>query len=499
MSNSCYAPTFPPSADRSICWVRSLGYILAIFFLLLFSWVPTIRCLILQLNYRVRHCNQGNTNPSIDLSFSLDEWLMAHRSIAQAIIWHDDPEGRPLAYLEWTAGQKAHLAGVFRQAYEGDTDRLLPETPPLIEPLPRFYGFDRETAWNIFLAHVAQSLATDISELVEWRLSALSQDQLKELLNSDSLFKYSFISQPQVVDNNRTCWTQSLDNGAATPGDPLQTFAFLRDQGLLRSDIVGTIERVLEWCRDNLEHYAEVQFDYWQYRGQAPVERIIAGTAVHAPGRDYDGRFRHWTAGCAGTCGFLKMVLRTANIPVKVEYRCGGGGLGHALPCFMLPESEGGYQYLSHGDNPYDAWIKECRPPIRHMRELLIDKRRFLEWFGSSFNGCPEGPGGNIDRRVIELAIEYLPDPLLLRRCLDLNDPRTARDSNFPHSEGCNVFLGLNPRRDPRVIGGREGGPTWFRPDDLDRRDLWTRLDDKIRLHGNCRTFDHNNQNWSGP
>lgn len=347
---------------------------------------------------------------------------------------------------------------------------------------------------------MAQTLAADIAGRVEWRLSALSQDQLRELLDSDSLFEFNFISTPQDGSHNHACWTQNLNNGAATPGDPLRTFVFLRDHGLLRDDMVGTVERVLEWCRDNLEHYEETQFDYWQYPGQPPVERIIAGTAVHAPGRDYDGRFRHWTAGCAGTCGFLKMVLRTANIPVKVEYRCGPGqALGHALPCFMLPQSDGGYQYLSHGDDPYDPWIKQCRPPVGSMRELLIDKSRFLEWFGSSHNGCPDGPGGNISRHPLDLAIVHLPDPLLLRRCLDLNDPRTISEPGFPHSEGSEVFLGLNPSRDPRVPNGREGGPMWFGLEELDRRNLWIKLDNKLRLLGGCRAFDQNNRGWSGP
>lgn len=47
--------------------------------------------------------------------------------------------------------------------------------------------------------------------------------------------------------------------------------------------------------------------NHWQYRGWPPVERIISGTNDPVLG------VRHWTAGCRGTSGFLRLVLRTTN------------------------------------------------------------------------------------------------------------------------------------------------------------------------------------------
>ena len=52
------------------------------------------------------------------------------------------------------------------------------------------------------------------------------------------------------------------------------------------------------------------------------MKRIINGTLHPKYASDPP---RHWTAGCHGTVGFLRAVLRTVNIPVARIYRAGQG------------------------------------------------------------------------------------------------------------------------------------------------------------------------------
>jgi hypothetical protein len=72
--------------------------------------------------------------------------------------------------------------------------------------------------------------------------------------------------------------------------------------------------------------------------------------ADEAHGAAADARTMHRTAGCWGTVGFMRSVLRAANIPV-VREACGG----HA--CVGFP-TEG--LHMSHGDDPYNMLVKRA-------------------------------------------------------------------------------------------------------------------------------------------
>ena len=101
----------------------------------------------------------------------------------------------------------------------------------------------------------------------------------------------------------------------------------------------------------------------WQYRGIPPITRVIEGTTTSRP----DFTFQHWTAGCHGTTGFLRNVLRAANIPVQIVRIC-----GHEL-CYFMTEK----LYLDHGDDPYNTLFKSTGLPVV---DLLIDEATFENW-----------------------------------------------------------------------------------------------------------------------
>ncbi|HEY0080285.1 MAG TPA: M64 family metallopeptidase [Pyrinomonadaceae bacterium] len=65
-SGGCPAPVFPGS-NFIECFFRTIVNLLLILVLVLLAWIPSIRCLIKQLWFRVTHCRSGNTNRCIRL------------------------------------------------------------------------------------------------------------------------------------------------------------------------------------------------------------------------------------------------------------------------------------------------------------------------------------------------------------------------------------------------------------------------------------------------
>ena len=99
--------------------------------------------------------------------------------------------------------------------------------------------------------------------------------------------------------------------------------------------------------------------------------------------------FEHWTAGCHGTTGLLRNVLRAVNVPVQILRVC-----GHGQVRFL---TEG--TYLDHADNPYNTGFKASALPAS---ALLIDETTYASWFGTSQvnhdTNC-----ANVGRRAMEL------------------------------------------------------------------------------------------------
>jgi hypothetical protein len=129
--------------------------------------------------------------------------------------------------------------------------------------------FDGPTqAWPLFLAHIAHSLAVEIGGWVPWTLRTYEPKALEQLLSGLQMFRYG------GWDNNPGGYQlgglQLLEG--ATPSHPTFTFAFLKQNNLIASTALGTIARVIDWCRWNLQHYvgkftAQNAYYHWQYRG----------------------------------------------------------------------------------------------------------------------------------------------------------------------------------------------------------------------------------------
>lgn len=302
-------------------------------------------------------------------------------------------------------------------------------------------GVDEATAWEYFLAYVAQSLVVEIAGLAPWSLRSYPADQLKRLLTTTGLFEY-------LQNVNKYL----LSNGA-TPGDPVRIYQFLSSNSFIGLNRRETIGRLLNWCRSNMRHFLG-GFDtagaqaHWQYNGYPPVERVISGTTHPQYG------FAHWTAGCWGTSSFLKTVLRTVNIPVDHI-----SADGHATPHFISENL-----YLSHGDDPYDGLLTTT-PPIP-LDELFIDQKTFADWF--DWNLPPLTQQDNVGRRCVELALQHLTDWILKLRCNDLAQGVTNQAASSVYNDNSLRLY------------------KFYTVSELQAMNLWSRLDAKLTARGGC-------------
>ena len=383
------------------------------------------------------------------LDSSLDAWILSRPRITAAVTWLG-LDGTAHPFQDWSIEERERLTQFYDRA-QGAAFGILDPPVNQVEGLLSddsypYTALSMEDARDLYLAHVAQSVYLQESGKVSWLLEDFSDEALRILLDSRSFFHL-----PKDDFESKAPGPLYFITGRVVPAPPDVTLRFFEESEILSATPLATIEALLEWSRVNMAHYlysfqtANVEW-HWHYRGIPPASRIMEGTLRSDPRYPV---FQSWTAGCHGTNHFFTAVLRAVNIPV--DYRTAAG---HATPFFM---SEGAY--LSHGDDPYNSFSRETS--LFPAGELLIDSAQWEAWFGSGV--LPEERSNNIGRRVLELAIMYLPNYLLRKRCADLDAGRGKEES-----EVFDIFR--------RV----------YTLADLDAENLWARMDGKISALGGC-------------
>ena len=352
-------------------------------------------------------------------------WIKAHPEIAFGIKWqicfgdggvYSVPDECKLPFWNWSPPEKEELVQAFNEAwnwYYGqpapfdnlqenipypfvniDADIAMDNTAPGVSVEP-------STARKVFLAWVAQHLVAEIGGHFPWSILDLDAAGLQVLFDSTAMMRLIYGGPPAgdpvfIVGSSNPghpFWVLRQDNlSHSLIAPPRFTYAFLVQNGLVGSDRKETITRVMNWLRLNASHYiGDSTYQnmewHWQYRGLPPISRIIKGTWVGGPFAEWG--FKHWTAGCHGTNGFLREVLRAANIPVQIVRAC-----GHSQAYFL---TEG--LYLDHGDNPYNKAFKNSG---QGTADLLIDEATYVDWFGNDPNNHENGCE-NLGRRAVEL------------------------------------------------------------------------------------------------
>ncbi|MEZ4870657.1 MAG: hypothetical protein R2827_00130 [Bdellovibrionales bacterium] len=342
-------------------------------------------------------CDEENIDVEGSEAPNLRTWLSNNSAVANSINLEDAQTpsffgGATLSetnYVSWSESDKELLDAAFARAwqrlynsaYTGQDEFEMPmpcsscitnlmtspTNTPLTEISENFGKF-------IYMTYVAHSLAVEIGGAVNWSVAASSSSELHHFFNSRSMMhrKYYdagfFVGKPAAgAGDMRIKYL-----GRATPATANFSYRWLVDNNLLKTTQAETINAVLQWFRDNAIHFYgsatyENMVSHWGYPSQPSVYNVARGTI-----RETESEVQHWTAGCHGTAGFIKSVLKTANIPVEVIYTC-----GHAQLYFPTID-----MYMDHGDNPYSSIVKN--QPEKSITGILIDASTYTARFTAS-------------------------------------------------------------------------------------------------------------------
>jgi hypothetical protein len=388
----------------------------------------------------------------------MEMWLSQHPAVANAIVW--ETERGPIPWAQWDDGRRRSLEEAFlaeSAALQGRGDAM---GFPLQDPPANMLAWSHEQtilspvdAWRLYVAHVGHSLALEMQRAVPWSIANDSPPSLEALLDGRTMFAYNRKLGGYQVESRRSGWV--------VPAPPTVEMGFLVREHLLGQTRLATIEALVGWS--SRMHHMRGRFDIdnaeqiWQYRGYAPVSRVLAGTG---PQQD------HITAGCWGTTGLFISVLRAVNIPVRLwnikgAQIAGRAPCSHAQPYFV---SEG--RYLSHGDDPYNQHITSLGPGALPPGRILIDEATWKAWYGQGVD--PTAVCANIGRQPLEIALETLPPHVVDAYCEDErrhNDRRSGKVAHAFHTD----------------LPG-----TAFPHERLERAHLWERLAEKARDTGAC-------------
>jgi hypothetical protein len=358
----------------------------------------------------------GLLGPILRLPPSLECWLRDHPNVADSIKWqftfqssaYDVPEAAKRAWPTWSDAEKQQLVTTFEEAwrwlYEQPTPFANLNEPIAYPPLNQnataadadspYTAVTPAYARELYLRWIGTNLAVEIGGHVPWSVTGYTAEQLQILFDSASFMAQRGDGNYNLCAGNagHANYINRKDNlGGSLIAPPRFTLAFLRNTNLVGTTRSATIARLLDWCRDNLVHfYGSADYgtmeQHWQYRGLPPITRVVTGTTSTYPGAS---TFERWTAGCHGTTGFLRNVLRAVNVPVQILRVC-----GHGQVRFI---TEG--TYLDHGDNPYNTGFKASGRPAS---DLLIDDATYTSWFGTSLDNHDTNCV-NVGRRAAEL------------------------------------------------------------------------------------------------
>jgi hypothetical protein len=238
-------------------------------------------------------------------------------------------------------------------------------------------------ARDLFIRWIGLQLAVEIGGRVPWSVTSYNAEQLQVLFDSAAIMTRIPTGNFTIATGSAAHpnYVQRNDNlGESMIAPPWFTFAFLKNGSIVGGTRLVSIGALLQWCSANLAHfygaftYQETE-NHWQYRGNPPITSIINGTTNPTL---TSSQFAHWTAGCHGTTGFIRNVLRAINIPVHISIVC-----GHSQSVFITENL-----YLDHGDDPYNQTFKATGLPAS---QLLIDQATYVSWFGSSTDNRSQG------------------------------------------------------------------------------------------------------------
>jgi hypothetical protein len=369
---------------------------------------------------------------------SLDTWLQSYPGVASRLTWRST-SSVSVGWANFSEPMRASVRQFYSSAWtwlqsgmQGDPFWLPDPATNVLAPTLGATSFPATAlaqvdAWNLWASNIGLMMALQFGRRLPWDLADLDWLSLAQLLDSRSMFL------PAIIGGNEVYSVGDSTTAQGVPVSPSTAYRFLVNNGLIGKSRRETIDRTLDWARQNLAHfgggYTVANMNaYWQYPGLPPVIQVLNGTVTSDPGPHHP--FANWTMGCHGTSAMLKSVLMAVQVPVSNGNSSGGSG-SHAVPYFV---SE--HLFLDHGDDPYNHLSTSAdRFPID---QLLLDANNPNNQLVviASAEGLPvavlqdyPAPHSTVGKRVADLAIGWTPWLLVQKYCAD-------QASNATHANG---------------------------------------------------------------
>ena len=353
----------------------------------------------------------------------LASWLSQHPAIETAMQWMQPVVGTPttVGYTSWPATLQAMLSTNFVAYWNWYNSGMTgadpnPGSDPPANTAPSSYtALSDADAQSLYVKYVALTLVVEIQGRVPWTITNYDSASLSELLDARKFF----------TEYNSTGY--ALMQLTVVPAPPLVTAQFVAQNNFLCANRPATIAEAVFWAR-NLEHeYGNTSpadnLNFWQYAGAPPASRVLAGTKYTGTANVVTD-LRHWTNGCHGTTGLLKMLLRALNVPVEhfsfenpsvtLPQDAFYSSSTHAVPHFLADGL-----WMSHGDDPYfltSFELVNVQLPFP-LQAMLITDAQFFAWFPNP--GTLTGTT-NIGQQADEIRIHYGDAAMLSKRLNDL-------------------------------------------------------------------------------
>jgi hypothetical protein len=369
---------------------------------------------------------------------SLDTWLQSYPAVANRLTWRT-PNTVSMGWANFTESMRASVRQSYANAWmwlqsglEGDPFCLVDPPPNVLAPTLRSSSrpstaLGEVDAWNLWSTNIGLMMALQFGRGVPWDLGDLDSWSLAQLLDSRSMFN------PEIVGGNEVYSVGDGITAQGVPVSPSTAYRFLVTNGLIGQSRRETIDRTLDWVRQNLKHFGGGQTvanmeAYWQYPGLPPMVQVLNGTYTSDPMLQFDP-FGHWTLGCHGTTALLKSLLMAVQVPVangNSTFVPGTSGT-HAVPYFVSEQL-----FLDHGDDPYDHLATaEVRFPIDQLLLNANDPANQLIVV-PSLEGLPVAvlqdyavPYSTLGKQVRYLAIGWQPWLLAQEYCIDVANNAT--------------------------------------------------------------------------
>jgi hypothetical protein len=353
-----------------------------------------------------------------------------------------------LNYKDWPPAEKKRLDYTFAKAWRGLPSGLPDPLPNALPPGDDKYVrqfLSEQDALRLYFINIGWSLAFEMQHTVSWTILKYTPPELAVLFDSRQMFELAKQKDPKA---SPVYQLGTAVTGDSLPAAPEVSVAFIRRHSLFGSNQLGTVSLLLGWCK-GLTHFNGDSLmsnirAHWHYNGCPPESRVISGTIYDDGKSKPSGVVFHFTAGCHGTSGFLRSVLRSINIPVENVHVA-----GHSLPYFPTL-----HLYMTHGDDPYNLLIRTMQPALKPDL-LLIGPARYEQLFGAKVSA--DQLKANVGARPRELALEHLPLALLKHYLDDQSGGKGHADGEIA-----------------KEFAGEATVPQ------LEARNLWSRMDARI-------------------